>query len=316
MKKTILFIVIFLISAPVNSIGDDCEFSHLAYESHLLSTRTTEITETAKEDRSFWKRLKRSSPHAKQTFVAEDPYYFVLLGWQTYKGDFSNFTRDKAIGFLSQYPEKGKSRALKEGTDFKYHFSPTDPLTLYVSMDYSDSGDPYRDLSVDIVATPKCLVSLKVIANLNEVSEEEVKYIEEQFETLREIILDKYGPVEFSGSASTLWLSLLIDNLKVVGAAVVFILIVTLVIKKLFQKREALPKDQSYKSKKAQHIGIKESPENIPAESVEEASAAKKTCPRCSSPVVKRTAKTERYAGKQFWVCSLYPKCKYIKPID
>ena len=316
MKRIILIIAIVLISAPANSSRDDCEFSHLAYESPLLSTRTTEITETAKEYRSFWKRVKKSTPHAKQAFVAEDPYYFVLLGWQTYKGDFSYFTRDKAIGFLSQYPEKGKSKALKEGTDFKYHFSSTDPLTLYVSTDYSDSGDPYRDLYVDIVATPKCMVSLKVIANLNEVSEEEVEYIEAQFEILREIILDEYGPVEFSGSAGTLWLSLLIDNLKVIGAALAVILILIVVFKKLFQKRKVLPKDHSYKSKKVQHIGIKEKSENISAAPIEEASANENICPKCSSPMVKRTAKNERYAGKQFWVCKSYPKCKHIKPVE
>lgn len=32
-------------------------------------------------------------------------------------------------------------------------------------------------------------------------------------------------------------------------------------------------------------------------------------CPRCSSPMVLRTAKRSQYQGQQFWGCSTYPKC-------
>lgn len=36
-------------------------------------------------------------------------------------------------------------------------------------------------------------------------------------------------------------------------------------------------------------------------------------CPRCGSPLVLRTAKNGAYAGNQFYGCSNYPKCKYIR---
>lgn len=38
-------------------------------------------------------------------------------------------------------------------------------------------------------------------------------------------------------------------------------------------------------------------------------------CPRCSSPMVKRTAKGGQNAGKEFWGCSNFPKCREIVAI-
>lgn len=35
-----------------------------------------------------------------------------------------------------------------------------------------------------------------------------------------------------------------------------------------------------------------------------------KACPKCGSPMVIRTAKKGPHAGKQFWACSTFPKCR------
>jgi len=37
-------------------------------------------------------------------------------------------------------------------------------------------------------------------------------------------------------------------------------------------------------------------------------------CPRCSSPMVLRTAKRGTHSGEQFWGCSTYPKCEGTRP--
>jgi len=42
----------------------------------------------------------------------------------------------------------------------------------------------------------------------------------------------------------------------------------------------------------------KDKPDNIPP------------CPKCGKPLVLRTAKSGKNAGKQFWGCSAYPECK------
>lgn len=43
---------------------------------------------------------------------------------------------------------------------------------------------------------------------------------------------------------------------------------------------------------------IKDQPDHIPP------------CPKCGKPLVLRTAKSGKNAGKQFWGCSAYPECK------
>jgi len=40
-----------------------------------------------------------------------------------------------------------------------------------------------------------------------------------------------------------------------------------------------------------------------------------KVCPKCSASMVKRVAKNGTYAGKEFWACSAYPKCKTVEAI-
>lgn len=44
--------------------------------------------------------------------------------------------------------------------------------------------------------------------------------------------------------------------------------------------------------------------------------AGEKSCPKCSSPMVIRTAKNGANAGKKFLACSAYPKCKHIEVIN
>lgn len=36
-------------------------------------------------------------------------------------------------------------------------------------------------------------------------------------------------------------------------------------------------------------------------------------CPKCGGRLVLRMSKSGAYAGSQFWGCSNYPKCRYIK---
>jgi len=36
-------------------------------------------------------------------------------------------------------------------------------------------------------------------------------------------------------------------------------------------------------------------------------------CPKCASPLVKKVAKKGEHKGKEFWACSGFPSCRYIK---
>jgi hypothetical protein len=47
-----------------------------------------------------------------------------------------------------------------------------------------------------------------------------------------------------------------------------------------------------------------------------DAKIIEKLCPRCSSPMVKKTAKKGKHNGNDFWACSAFPKCRHIEAID
>ena len=39
-------------------------------------------------------------------------------------------------------------------------------------------------------------------------------------------------------------------------------------------------------------------------------------CPECGAPLVERSAKRGARAGKKFYGCSTFPKCRFIRNID
>ncbi len=41
--------------------------------------------------------------------------------------------------------------------------------------------------------------------------------------------------------------------------------------------------------------------------------ASTTVCPKCGGSLVKRTAKSGEYAGREFFGCSNFPRCKYVK---
>jgi ssDNA-binding Zn-finger/Zn-ribbon topoisomerase 1 len=57
-------------------------------------------------------------------------------------------------------------------------------------------------------------------------------------------------------------------------------------------------------------------PEAAPAPAASESGEKSKICPNCSALMVKRVARTGKYAGKRFWACKSYPICKTIEPIN
>jgi ssDNA-binding Zn-finger/Zn-ribbon topoisomerase 1 len=56
-------------------------------------------------------------------------------------------------------------------------------------------------------------------------------------------------------------------------------------------------------------------PQPSPAPRIEKSENSAKVCPNCSTVMVKRVAKNGKHAGKQFWACKAYPKCKTIEAI-
>ncbi|WP_368222781.1 NERD domain-containing protein [Aeromonas sp. s4] len=59
---------------------------------------------------------------------------------------------------------------------------------------------------------------------------------------------------------------------------------------------------------------VRQSVANPPSQSVSPSDNPPPICPRCGSTMVLRTATRGENKGNQFWGCSGYPKCRFIKP--
>jgi len=66
---------------------------------------------------------------------------------------------------------------------------------------------------------------------------------------------------------------------------------------------------------KSTEQGISPAVQVLSNASLKEEKGSSPVCPRCNNAMVKRTAKQGVNAGKEFWGCSQYPKCKSVVAI-
>jgi len=198
-----LILVFFL--APSIIKGEDCDFSHLSKDVPLISEYTIDVTEKIKDDSGSWRLMKKALPNVQRVFVSKEPYFIVLVGWAESWDDIAKFTREQTKGHFSSLAEIGKSNAEKQGQEYTFRFSSDDPLTTYVNLTYLDGGHPFRDIAMDIVATPNCVVSIKLSGRTDELGPQYWQTVADQFELMREVIAKKYGTVQFSSSGSRIW---------------------------------------------------------------------------------------------------------------
>lgn len=59
--------------------------------------------------------------------------------------------------------------------------------------------------------------------------------------------------------------------------------------------------------------GPSEQEETIPVQA-QKARSESRVCPKCGEPMVIRKAKSGAHAGKEFWGCSAFPKCRTVVP--
>ena len=87
-------------------------------------------------------------------------------------------------------------------------------------------------------------------------------------------------------------------------------------IQQIYKKLE--PLTQADEATKQAHIDNIQ--EKYAAKSVEKTAAEipqqSRICPHCGAPLILRTAQKGTRAGKQFYGCSAFPKCRYIENIE
>lgn len=227
----ILTFTFLLLLLPELSSGEVCDFSHLTQEIPLLSDYTVDVTEKAKSAPSTWKIFERTFPNTKRVFASSNPPFIVILGWAQSRDNFDKFTRDQVEANLTQMASIGKSRAEKQGQDYQKLISSNDPLTLYFTVTYVDEGTPFKDIGMDVVATPSCIVSLMISGRTGNLKPEHWKMFNEQFELVRKAIKDKYGVVNFPSSGSRVSWYILINKLTMLLISVVLAFIVSTIFR-------------------------------------------------------------------------------------
>ena len=75
------------------------------------------------------------------------------------------------------------------------------------------------------------------------------------------------------------------------------------------------PLTQVTEEQKAAHVKSVEQKKQH-GRKTEEIKTQKGSCPRCGSALVLRTARKGPQAGKQFWGCSNFPQCRFVKQVE
>ena len=91
-------------------------------------------------------------------------------------------------------------------------------------------------------------------------------------------------------------------------------------LKKYEDLVEETKAEMELKKEKAKEVPVKETPMEVANNQVTDdskkdtdAAESNEVCPRCGGELILRTAKKGQNSGNQFYGCSNFPKCRYIK---
>jgi hypothetical protein len=175
----------------------------------LILVPTTDITEKMKENPETWQRFEKALPNVKKVYISKAPPYLVLLGWAKPLDNFKKYSREEVKAHLSTIWEKSDANVNGQGGSRSSSFSDNDPLTRYLTATYLVKGNPTKDISIDIVATQSCVVSMQITGYTSELGEQTWRNFAAQFELVRELVKVRYGLVQFSSERSRIgWGSL------------------------------------------------------------------------------------------------------------
>jgi len=187
----------------------------VAQELPLLAL-TEDVTDRATPE--MWDLFRFALPNVQMMFATpRDPFFSVGLGWTELPENYASLSRDQAIGRLRQTGELGSWKQELEGHKFEYDLLTDDPVSGSFVLDYMDGGEHYWDMGIDIIATPECLVSLKISTVIDQWTDEELNSFLESLRSLRSIVLARHGAVQFDPVGNRLTMAALINQMGLVG---------------------------------------------------------------------------------------------------
>ena len=169
------------------SFSQTCDFSYIAQELPILSLDSVDLTEDLTEE--AWNLSEIALPNVKMVFWSGEPNFSSFLGWADLPENYAKLSREQATGRLREAAELAIWNAELEDRIFEYELLDDDPLTLSFIHKYTDGGQYYWDLGADIIATPDCIVSLKISTVVEELTDEELAYLQASLASLRRMVV-------------------------------------------------------------------------------------------------------------------------------
>lgn len=198
MRYVLLFILsIIIATTDVRAQGDaSCAFDYVV-EAGLVSETFTELTPGLSDNEEFGDGMRRILPNVKRVFFKKEGRYVALVGWAELPEEFSKFSELQVRGYFKETSEYGK-RAIYPKASVSLRFAETLPFTAFFLLDYFDRGTRFRDIGMDVLASPVCILSVKFTGpNVNEYAHV-WDLFDEELERIRAVVSDKEEPWHFS----------------------------------------------------------------------------------------------------------------------
>jgi len=182
-----------------------------------LLAETEDLTDKVLTEEN-WGVLRSALPNVKMVFATpSNPFFSVGLGWEELPENYASLSREQAIVRLRQMLELGSWQQELEGHTFEYDLLSDDPVSATFVLDYMDGGEHYWDIGIDIIATPECVVSMKISTVIDQWTDEEVDHFRESLTDLRNIVLARQGAVQFDPVGNRLTTAALINQMTIMG---------------------------------------------------------------------------------------------------
>lgn len=201
-KRNLFYLIATLLTLLSCTVGfsQTCDFTYVAQELPLLAVESQDVTENlAEEDLGV---LRRSLPNGKMFFATpRDPFFSVGLAWAKLPENYASLSREQATERLHQIAELANWQREFQDHPLEYYLLTDDPISAIFAVDYqpdhTDGGEYYRDIRIDIIATPECMVRLKLSTVIDQWTDEELNHFRESLTDLRSIVLARHGAVQF-----------------------------------------------------------------------------------------------------------------------
>jgi hypothetical protein len=175
---------------------DRCSFDYAAVDGVLASSFIELPREALSKNTALIEMIRRALPNVRRVFGSVSGYT-ALVGWSELPEDYSKYSDLQAERKLVDGAERSKF-TVNAGKQFTYQSDFGPPISIFYSVDYSDNSKEYRDTGMDVLATSRCLFSIKFSGPRKPNDDNAWQGFHDELERMRGVIANHEGPIQFS----------------------------------------------------------------------------------------------------------------------